>query len=265
MGEITLSKHSYSEFTGNQKAKPGNASLGFRHAIGAIVCFIVLVIGFLFLLPMIPKRYATVSLLSFQELAYVVSALLMVFLAKDKVGKVFPLQGNLNATTIVLLGVLGGASLLMISGSTFSRLYNPAYVKQVAAMMQQIQSVIGIIPLLILTGVLFPICEEVFFRGTLFVGVQNRFRSVWALLFSSVIFGLFHINPVHMAVAFTLGVYCGLLRLLTGSLLVAIVAHIANNVLGMLMVVFWPSYQLPLWVCLPGFTMILGAFWWLKR
>ena len=85
--------------------------------------------------------------------------------------------------------------------------------------------------LLVLTvGILAPICEEFFFRGVLLQGLLNKGKSqIFALLFSSFIFSIAHLNPWQMVGAFLLGTAIGWVYMKTKSLLNAILLHIINN------------------------------------
>lgn len=75
-----------------------------------------------------------------------------------------------------------------------------------------------------------PFCEEYFFRGVLQQGLQRaRLKPAVAVLIASVIFSVFHLDPVGFLGRVELGVLFGLLYLRTGSLWPAIGAHMANN------------------------------------
>lgn len=78
-------------------------------------------------------------------------------------------------------------------------------------------------------GVVAGTAEELFFRGYM----QTRLRAVWrpgpAILVTSAAFALLHMEWVHAAMAFVLGLYLGGLAERTGSVLPAIVCHVVNN------------------------------------
>lgn len=74
------------------------------------------------------------------------------------------------------------------------------------------------------------IAEEVFFRGYM----QSRLREHWpvpvAVLVTSAFFAILHLSPVHVVLAFGLGVYLGFVAETSGSTLPSIVCHVANNI-----------------------------------
>ncbi len=81
----------------------------------------------------------------------------------------------------------------------------------------------------IVLGLMAGAAEEVFFRGYM----QTRLRLAWrpgpAIFATSVAFGLLHMEWIHAAMAFVLGLYLGALTERTGSALPAIVCHVVNN------------------------------------
>jgi membrane protease YdiL (CAAX protease family) len=81
----------------------------------------------------------------------------------------------------------------------------------------------------LLISTLVPLWEEMFFRGFIQNVLRNRL-GVWAaILVSSLLFGLFHIIPLQMIGAFTLGILLAWLYEKSGSLWLPIFAHALNN------------------------------------
>lgn len=75
-----------------------------------------------------------------------------------------------------------------------------------------------------------PIAEEIFFRGFLFGAlVKKRLPPVWAVVVSAAVFSLIHLEPVRIILLFGIGLILGLARWLTRSTTTAIVAHVVNN------------------------------------
>ncbi len=78
-------------------------------------------------------------------------------------------------------------------------------------------------------GVMAGTAEELFFRGYM----QTRLRVVWrpglAIFSTSVAFALLHMEWIHAAMAFVLGLYLGVLTERAGSALPAIACHVVNN------------------------------------
>ena len=89
----------------------------------------------------------------------------------------------------------------------------------------------------LLTMALTPaICEELFFRGYIQRQADRVFGSwVGVVIFSGVIFGLYHIRPTQALPLSLLGMYLAWVTWRSGSLLPAILVHFANNGLAVVL------------------------------
>lgn len=86
--------------------------------------------------------------------------------------------------------------------------------------------------LFLTVGVLTPIAEELFFRGTLMGWMMLRRFPRWAvILLPALLFAVMHLNPVGMLPIFFLALLLGYLRWATGSLWPSVGLHICNNLL----------------------------------
>ena len=87
---------------------------------------------------------------------------------------------------------------------------------------------------LILVGLLGPITEEIFFRGFVLPGLIKQIGVGRSLVISSLVFGLFHIDPGAIVPTFALGLALGWVYLKTGSIWPAIFAHGMHNTVAVL-------------------------------
>ena len=92
--------------------------------------------------------------------------------------------------------------------------------------------VTGFLITLLLVGVLPGIMEEISHRGMLMNGLAPKFGVAKAVLFSSIIFGLMHLNIVQMFYAAVLGYIIAWAVLATRSLWTGIIIHFINNGFG---------------------------------
>ena len=92
----------------------------------------------------------------------------------------------------------------------------------------------NIVATIILVGILGPMAEEIFFRGYVLPGLTKKFGIIWALVISSVVFGLFHIDPGAIVPTFALGLMLGWVYLKTGSIWPAMFAHGLHNTVAVL-------------------------------
>ncbi|GEM_PF-1308663 len=112
-----------------------------------------------------------------------------------------------------------------------------------------------ILGIILLVGIIGPFFEEVVFRGLMVERLGAKYGYSGAVIFSSVLFGVLHID-VFGATLF--GFAMCLLYLKTGSLLVPVLIHMINNLLAILMV--YGSYQLDLSVIRSA--EFYQQYWW---
>ncbi|MFK4289145.1 membrane protease YdiL (CAAX protease family) [Bacillus sp. RC240] len=74
-----------------------------------------------------------------------------------------------------------------------------------------------------------PICEEILFRGFILSRFTYKFGIKKAVIFSSVCFGILHLNNVFGTTLF--GIISCLMYLKTKSLFPSIIAHMVNNII----------------------------------
>ena len=79
-----------------------------------------------------------------------------------------------------------------------------------------------------------PVVEEILFRGIVLRSMR-KFSPAWAaILMSSVLFGVYHLNIVQAAYATLMGIAAGILYEKKRNLLFPILVHFANNLITML-------------------------------
>ena len=85
------------------------------------------------------------------------------------------------------------------------------------------------ISMLLYSGIAGPVAEEIVHRGMVLKGLRKNGKA-FALILSSLLFGLGHINPVQICLAVPMGVLLGYIAV-EYSVKWAILLHIANNLL----------------------------------
>lgn len=94
----------------------------------------------------------------------------------------------------------------------------------------------GISPflLVLIVGILGPMNEEFIFRGVLYHGYRQSGRIIGAVILSSVLFGMMHLNFNQMAYAIVVGIIGVLLIECTGSIFASMIFHATINTTSML-------------------------------
>jgi uncharacterized protein len=85
--------------------------------------------------------------------------------------------------------------------------------------------------------IIAPFCEEVFFRGFVFPGLRRGMAVGWAILLSSLLFGIAHADPGSFPVLFVIGIALAILRWRSLSLWPCILLHTLNNGIAALAIV----------------------------
>jgi hypothetical protein len=80
-----------------------------------------------------------------------------------------------------------------------------------------------------------PILEELIFRGIVLEGLLKQYNPVKAILVSSLLFGLVHLNPWQFVTGFIIGIFSGWVYYKTHSLTLAVIIHATANLSGFLM------------------------------
>lgn len=79
--------------------------------------------------------------------------------------------------------------------------------------------------------IIAPVFEEIVYHGIILDRLLNRYNSIYAIIFSSGIFSLVHLNIPQSTNAFLIGIIIGILYYKTRSIGLCIFAHMLNNML----------------------------------
>jgi len=87
---------------------------------------------------------------------------------------------------------------------------------------------------LVKVAIIAPVVEELIFRGVVMHGLMRNYSKATAVLFSGLLFALFHLNPWQFPATFVLGLLLGWLMIGTKNIGLAILGHSINNLLVLL-------------------------------
>ena len=79
------------------------------------------------------------------------------------------------------------------------------------------------------------VCEEVMFRGFIQKSFELKFKPFWAILITSVFFGLYHFNPYGLIALIALGFYFGFAAYKSESIFTSMSLHFLNNFAAIIM------------------------------
>jgi len=164
-----------------------------------------LIIGFPPLLYLLLKKKPVGKILRFNRLS-VKSALIIILITL----MVYPIAVLMNTLIMLILSLLGSMDIPQIPTATTSQQY---------------------ILYLFIIAVSAGVCEEVLFRGFIMRSFE-RVGYKFAIVFSALLFGIFHFNIYNLGATIIFGIVFGYLVVLTNSLWAGIVGHITNNALA---------------------------------
>lgn len=85
-----------------------------------------------------------------------------------------------------------------------------------------------LIVLILVAGIITPLCEELFYRGFLISSIERNGIRI-SIIYSAVCFSIMHTNPYRLSSLFIYSVFIGIIVHYTNSTLPGIVFHIFNN------------------------------------
>ena len=134
---------------------------------------------------------------------------------------------------LILIMILLGF-LVQIAASFVLTLVLGMMPEVAADYMSGLESLLQITPAMILrVCVIFPVLEEIFFRGIV-IGIMYRFAPfVVANVVQALVFAIYHGNIVQGVYAFLLGLFIGYVLKLTRNILYVFALHMSINLLGM--------------------------------
>jgi sodium transport system permease protein len=188
--------------------------------------------------------HAAIDLVAFVVAPPLLMALLLTTRPRYGLGlRLPPTQALASAAVLVLLLVLPLADLSSCLLASFPELKKLlTETTPLARLIQAVQSGEGPpgsawqLPLVLV--LLAPVCEELAFRGFILTGLRQRFHPGTAILLSSLLFAVSHLNVFQFLPTFILGVLLGLVATRSRSVLPGIFIHLLYNGLFVAPVVF---------------------------
>ena len=80
-----------------------------------------------------------------------------------------------------------------------------------------------------------PIAEELAFRGVILKKLKDSFGLVGCVIISALLFGIMHLNPMQSIYVLPMGAMFAFVAYKYDSVIPAIVAHILNNCIGIIL------------------------------
>lgn len=91
---------------------------------------------------------------------------------------------------------------------------------------------------ILLVGIIPAFVEEMLFRGVILSGFKGNYSMRKAIIISSLLFGIVHLNPWQFVSAFIIGVFSAWICIKAKSIVLSIYIHLFNNLLAVLSLKF---------------------------
>ena len=187
------------------------------------------------------------------HLAFVLVACVLAFLSRVSFANrlaLHPLRVDRTTLLLVGCGMLGVQGLVVACSPILGEPSD--HLRMLSELINEPQGGRAVLIALVVT--LVPaVTEELFFRGL----VQSRLAAIWhpgaAILLTSVVFALVHIDVQHIIAVLPIGLYLGWAAWRGGSVWLSMLLHALNN----LSAVMLGRSELPYWSICAG-TIVLG-------
>lgn len=159
-------------------------------------------------------------------------AFLIVFIRRDKKQIVTEIQHNHNKMTFsVFMKILAVFMMVAVAGSLVAEgieaLLNLFGYTMSEGVLDMVSTAATTLPLFIYANFMAPVIEEIIFRGE-FLGSLKQYGKLFAIIISSLLFGVMHGNFMQIPNAFLVGLVLAYIAM-EYSLKWAILIHIINN------------------------------------
>ena len=183
---------------------------------------------FAVIIALLVARVASIGMVTnlfLSEMMIVLPAFAALFASRERPDRVLCFHG-MKFTSVLMVVVF---TFLMEPLTTLLNAISMLFVDNAVMDMSNLALEYPFPVMLFMMAVFGPVCEEVAFRGILYRGYLKSGSALKAVLLSSLLFGLIHMNFNQAPYAFALGVAMALLMEATGSLWAPVLMHMVFN------------------------------------
>lgn len=145
----------------------------------------------------------------------------------------------------IVVALLGGFTIWTLPSFIAQELmpYLPDYPSTAELLDRLLRTapLVGRVTIVVAIVVSAPLFEELIFRGYLWRVLEAGLGSLAALVGTTLLFALFHMDPVQSVALLPIAFFLGWLRGRSGSIVPSMVVHLMNNGLGVLLTYASPS------------------------
>ncbi|MEV0674721.1 type II CAAX endopeptidase family protein [Mycobacterium sp. NPDC050441] len=151
----------------------------------------------------------------------------------------FRWQWSWRAVGLGLAFGIGGLFVTLPAALLYQSIVGPDATSAVGGVYEGVQTQWPLaVAVLLLVAFIAPICEEVVYRGLLWGALEQRWGRIVAVIVSTLVFALAHLEPERAPLLLVVAIPIALARLYSGSLWGGIIAHQVTNLLPGLVMMF---------------------------
>ena len=172
--------------------------------------------------------------LVYSQLIVLIPAVLFLVCSREKMTHLITVTRPKVSTSLLVIVLTYLCMPLIVTVNAISMLFVDNEVTALSGLLSEVPAW----QVLLMVGILGPICEEFVFRGVLYHGFRKSGRIISAMLWSAFLFGLMHMNFNQMSYAIVVGVIGTFLVEGCGSIFYSILMHVCINMTNALQMVF---------------------------
>lgn len=172
--------------------------------------------------------------LVYSQLIVLMPAVLFLVCSREKMTHLITATRPKVSTSLLVIVLTYLCMPLIVTVNAISMLFVDNEVTALSGLLSEVPAW----QVLLMVGILGPICEEFVFRGVLYHGFRKSGRIISAMLWSAFLFGLMHMNFNQMSYAIVVGVIGTFLVEGCGSIFYSILMHVCINMTNALQMVF---------------------------
>lgn len=172
--------------------------------------------------------------LVYSQLIVLIPAVLFLVCSREKMTDLITFTRPKVSTSLLVIVLTYLCMPLIVTVNAISMLFVDNEVTALSGLLSEVPAW----QVLLMVGILGPICEEFVFRGVLYHGFRKSGSIISAMLWSAFLFGLMHMNFNQMSYAIVVGVIGTFLVEGCGSIFYSILLHVCINMTNALQMVF---------------------------
>ncbi len=183
---------------------------------------------FVIILVVLISRYVSIGIiqsLAINQIILLVPVIAFLLITKTRITELIPFKRMKISSMLMCVVFTFLCMPAIIATNAFSMIFVENAVSELNG------ALVGLpfFQIIIMVGVVAPICEEFCFRGVIYHGYRKSGRVIASILLSSFLFGLTHLNFNQMSYAILVGIFCAVLVECTGTIFSAILFHMTVN------------------------------------